>query len=344
MGEHQDYLGLEVISGALNLFVEFSAVPVENDFLEIHLIRLGETRRIELEPEQNQPIDYLESGLKWMVREGFRFNRGFMITIAGDLPIGKGVSSSSALCTGWIALLSQIAENRKFIPARQIAQLAFQAEVVEFNQPGGMQDHLASAVGGLLHMDFGSGRNTPRIKSLPIPPPGFLLADSGSTKDTLTTLHSIRNRVCTAARILTRAQAGQEILKTIRIQDIPDDDRRSRDCTSLIATLVNRNLTRSFLELYVKQPDERRILLLGKFMNTHHRVLSKLLNTSSARIDELQRQALGFGAVGAKVVGSGGGGCLLVYAPSNTNEVAAGLSEAGAGVIPVSIGPGIRIS
>jgi galactokinase len=342
IGEHQDYLNLEVVSGALDLHVEILGKPIHGEGFHLHLVKTGEDVYVPAIDPGNPPDNYFESGLICMLQQGFAFPQGYHVTVKGTLPMGKGVSSSSALCTAWITFLSVIAsEPRKLTPER-IAHLAFSTEVTAFDQPGGMQDHIASATGGLQHMDFRNGRDRPVIAELPVPPTGFLLVDSGSVKDTVGMIQSIRTDIETSCQQLGRVDHQTIQLNDLSIADIPREHLRNPIHHRLLATLINRNLTRAFITKYKDAQHGSRERLIGRFMNTHHHVLRTLLNTSSPAIDQLCQLALKSGAWGAKVVGSGGGGCLLVYAPENMQPVCDALSGADvAGLYPVHIGPGV---
>jgi len=46
--------------------------------------------------------------------------------------------------------------------------------------------------------------------------------------------------------------------------------------------------------------------------------------------------AMNAGALGAKINGSGGGGCMLAYAPENTNEVVEAIKKVGGEAFIVS--------
>lgn len=55
-------------------------------------------------------------------------------------------------------------------------------------------------------------------------------------------------------------------------------------------------------------------------MNQHHTILKDDLNLTVPRIDAMIDGALQAGAYGAKIVGSGGGGCIVAIAPENKKE------------------------
>ncbi len=342
LGEHQDYLGLEVISGALSLHVELIATPIEAKRFDLNLTSICRNRTFFLEhiPDSSGPRDYLASGLRLMIQAGYRFSRGYQIEIRGNLPIGKGVSSSSAMCVAWIKMLSLIADRPLDLDPLTNARMAFETEVVTFGEPGGMQDHVASAFGGLIHMDFRNGRDRPILTELPVPSGEWLLVDSGSTKETLGMLQSIRSDVESALkRLESKHPAIHPAL--LELSRIPQEIRRDPLNRRLIATLINRNLVRASRDRMVTTGRDER---LGVMLKTHHRILSKMLGSSSDRIDRLCTTALELGASGAKVIGSGGGGCVLVYALHNGKSLSERLTAEGCRCMPIRIGGGVHFT
>ena len=80
-------------------------------------------------------------------------------------------------------------------------------------------------------------------------------------------------------------------------------------------------------------------------MNQHHAVLRDLLKITVPKIDAMINAALKAGAYGAKIVGSGGGGSIVVLAePGNEAPVVAAILAAGAiEAYTVTVDPGVRI-
>jgi galactokinase len=67
---------------------------------------------------------------------------------------------------------------------------------------------------------------------------------------------------------------------------------------------------------------------LGMLMNQHHEDIRDLIGVSTPRIEEIRDAALASGALGAKIVGSGAGGCVVILAPGRTEEVIAAVHGA----------------
>jgi len=342
LGEHQDYLGLEVISGAINLGVTLEAEknPIGREFV-IQLHQTGKTQIIDPSSEIKKPgyRDYLSSGVKVMKEYGLQFNQSWKIDVTGDLLIGKGVSSSSALCVGWITLLCAIADNPIDLSPQKIAKLAYQTEVEEFNEPGGMQDHIASASGGLLHMDFqGKPGDFPVITSLNPVPEGFLLVDSGETKETLGMIRRIRESVENQCKTIWNDEFSELNLKNIL--EIPASTSQIDPYIELRGTLKNRNIVREAVQNWSKTTESSGYML-SQFIREHHKILAGEINSSSPGIENLIAMAESAGASAGKVVGSGGGGCLLIYAPDNSVHIMNILRKSGVKVVQIKIHEGV---
>ncbi len=236
--------------------------------------------------------------------------------------MGKGVSSSSALCVAWLSFLFAASDRGEVPEPMEIARLAHQAEVLNFGEPGGMQDHIASALGGVVRMDFTSDPASPSADPFPIPPGRFFLGDSGSTKDTLGLLGDVKNAVLEKARLICdnpdaylktplRFQSTRDVLTRLPLSALRHDAALLPHWDRFKATLINRNMTLRFIRLQNRMTGPQMVT----YMNAHHRVLSRRLKTSSEVIDGHCTRLSSHYGFGAKIVGSGGGGVYLVYIP-----------------------------
>lgn len=321
-GEHQDYLGLEVISLAINL--RFKAV-IENREDQLICLKLkGENIDEEKVIDLSKPIiydnnrDYLKSSVNVLLKKGYEINHGFNIDMDSEIPIGKGMCSSSTMIIVYIkAILEAIGSSDKD-DAELIARLGFEAEVTEFNEPGGMMDHYSSAVGGLNHMRFDPDKTV--LSSIDVNIPGyFILFDSLQDKNTTKVLADAKFPVVEALQELEEFGINS-------VRDFVFDDKN----LELLSKLDERK--RRKLEASI---DNYRILLKGKEMlesgkfddeefgdliKRHHVNLRDGLEISTVKIEEILNTAYANGALGGKVNGSGGGGCCYVYAKKNDVE------------------------
>ncbi len=69
--------------------------------------------------------------------------------------------------------------------------------------------------------------------------------------------------------------------------------------------------------------------MIGTLLNDHQKILRDVLGISTPKIDRMIEAALKAGAYGAKINGSGGGGCMFAYAPEHPEKVKAAIEDAG---------------
>ena len=83
-------------------------------------------------------------------------------------------------------------------------------------------------------------------------------------------------------------------------------------------------------------------------MSEHHKLLKNNLKITTPKIDLMIDISLKSGAFGAKIIGSGGGGCIAVLSDKkNVNQIISNLKEGGAidaFKVNVSNGPELHIN
>lgn len=324
-GEHQDYLHLPVITAAIDLRISISGQPRRDRKFVIDLpdVHSREQFTLPLAGEELFYIkerDYFRSVLNVLQRHGAKFDRGYDCIVQGDIPINSGTSSSSALCVAWTRFLTKIssAQKAEFTDPAFIGKIAFLAEVEEFGEPGGMMDQNASAVGGILYQDF----NKPLLlKKLPTNLRTFVLGDSLEPKDTMRILTRVKFGVQNAVKkIQSRNRAFRLESATLSELEAYRKIISKEQIPVLRGAVMNRDITRRAVNLFEAPDfDERHF---GRLLNEHQNILAELLKISTPKIDRMLQAAMEAGAYGGKINGSGGGGCMFVYAPENPQKVA----------------------
>jgi galactokinase len=344
-GEHQDYLKLPVITAAINLriAVSGSSFPGRQIFLDLPDINSHDSFKF---PENGQEVayrkerDYFRSVFNVIMREGIHLDHGFHCQVRGNIPINSGTSSSSALNIAW-AFFLLLAGNAKLsdYPPEKVAYLAYLAEVVEFGEPGGMMDHFATAIGGTLFIDFAQPVRTEKLMN---PKGTFVLGDSRQPKDTKRILKRVKEGVLDAVGKIQKENVlfdlkncPQDELSAYK--SLLTDDQR----TVLHGTLINRDITAEAYHLFNSSRFDD--ITFGKLLTAHHEILSSKLDISTEKIDRMLQNARQAGAYGGKINGSGGGGCMFVYAPENTQGVKTAIEKTGGIAYIVNIDEGARI-
>jgi galactokinase len=128
-------------------------------------------------------------------------------------------------------------------------------------------------------------------------------------------------------------------METVRDADLKSLTKEEREV--LLGNFRNRDILHEALDLLSSEPcDPRR---LGALLTEHHRILRDAMKISTPRIEAMMDAALAAGALGGKINGSGGGGCLFVLAPDREEAVAEAMEAAGGRAWPVKIGDGVKI-
>ncbi len=345
-GEHQDYLHLPVITAAINLRITIKGRPNGQHHIFINLPDINNEEHFDL-PSKNTAVpyvkerDYFRSVFNVVRRHGVRIDQGWDCTVHGNIPINSGTSSSSALCVAWTRFLTQASSVHKaeFANPYFIAKLAHLAEVAEFSEPGGMMDHYASAMGGLLFQEFGDSVN---LQPFAVKLGAFVLGDSLQPKDTKGILARVKFGVLRAIEIIKKKNP-QFDLKTEPYDSVSQYQTllTNEQAEVLRGAILNRDLTLEARKLMSKDTlDERQF---GKLLNEHQNVLAELLKISTPKIDSMLCSALKAGAYGGKINGSGGGGCMFVYAPENPQAVAKAIELQGGRAYIVTVDDGVRV-
>lgn len=318
-GEHQDYLGLPVIAAAISKRVSLEGTSTIDNYIKIKLPDINNEEIFSLTEKLTYELerDYFKSAFNVMKRKGFTFSKGIDCEVKGNIPINAGASSSTALIVSWISFLAKISDQSITLPLREIALLAWEAEVAEFNEPGGKMDHYSTTYGGISFIEF-----SPEFKLQRINPQlsNFILGDSKEPKDTKGILSRVKNGV------LSIVDKLKKIDDNFSLKNIPEHKLKDynnildeQEQMLLYGTIINRDITLQALGEFNNDIINHKII--GDLLNNHHKILNEVLNISTNKINTMLKVALDAGAYGGKINGSGGGGTMFVYAPENTENV-----------------------
>ena len=341
-GEHQDYLGLEVVASAINVRFYANTVPREDKVIRVLLS--DEVTEIDI----TQPItytnnrDYLRSSLNVLLNHGCEFSNGYNIDMDSEIPIGKGMCSSTTMVIVFIKSLLESIEHPDKDKPDIIANLGFEAEVTEFNEPGGLMDHYASAFGGFVHLVFNKDETVVNPLNTQIEGK-FILFDSLQDKDTTKVLASAKTPVLKALDDLS-------VYGIKSIRDFVNDESKVElldklDDNIKVKVLANIDNYKILLEgkKMIEQGDIDPIKL-GALITRHHNNLRDGLGISTPIIEEIMNTALENGALGGKINGSGGGGCCYVYVKDeDCDKIVNAVEALGYPAIVLSQDSGVRL-
>ena len=326
-GEHQDYLNLPIIACAISLRVHIEGNKRSDKIIDIKLpdINERETFSLDFPLKYGKERDYFKSALNVLNRKGFTFSGGIDCSVKGEIPINAGTSSSSALIIAWVNFLAQMSDQAKQLNPEEIAYFAYEAEVLEFTEPGGIMDQYSTAIGGIIFLESYPEVKVERINANL---GAFVLGDSGEPKDTKYILARVKNQIQDVSKELQKKHS-EFSLQTIKADDLDHyaQELNHEQLLLLKGTIKNREITWRAKNLLTKSSLDRKEI--GKLLTEHQNVLRDILKISTPKIDRMIDSAIKAGAYGAKINGSGGGGCMFAYAPQNTEGVKRAIEKEG---------------
>ena len=109
----------------------------------------------------------------------------------------------------------------------------------------------------------------------------------------------------------------------------------------LAANISDRDIllaAKAMFEGEVEWSDEK----LGDLLNQHQVNLREHKRISTPKIDRMIQASLDSGALGAKINGSGGGGCMFAYAPENPEKVVEAIEKEGGKAYIIQVDQGTK--
>ena len=244
---------------------------------------------------RGRDLDYVRAVINTFKKMGYSL-QGMDIELKTTIPVGTGLSSSAALCVS-VAHAVSLACGFNLSPV-EVANIAYVAEAKEIRTGCGQMDPHSSAQGSLCYIDC-STEPPRKIERLELKKPfPIVIGDTGVPRKASRVLHWLGRKV---------KEKDPDMLEGVR----------------KIICLVNE----AWREL--KKPNwspER----TGGYMNENQRLLREYLRVSTFEIEELIYAALKAGALGAKLTGAGGGGCIIAFtSPEDQSKVAKSIEGAG---------------
>ena len=224
------------------------------------------------------------------VREVLRFlkiHKGVEIHHDGDLPARTGLGSSSSFTVG---LLNSLYALKGVMPTKaQLAQEAIHIEQEMCQENVGCQDQALAAYGGLNYIEFGGDEHL-QVRRVTIP----------------------EERVRTLEKHLMLYFTGfSRTASTIAAHQIKNIPKKKKELTVMY----------QLVQEAVKLLGSNRIKEFGKLLDESWKIKRELSSkVSTPQIDDIYETARKAGAIGGKVLGAGGGGFVMLFAPPSAQK------------------------
>lgn len=304
VGEHTDYNQGWVLPAAIDRHIAVAVRLRRDSRLELRSDRYPKPVRYDERPSSRQGTwaDYL-LGVANEIDRHWGDSPGFDAVVVADLPIGSGLSSSGALEVA--AAVALIAARGLGVAAPEIARLCQAAENDFVGAKTGIMDQFAALLaraGNAILLDCRSLEH----EHVPLPTAQYswLLADSRVRHELASSSYNERRAECEAAA----ATLGLASLRDAREADLeriadPVLRRRARHVvTENIRVLAAADMLR-----------RRSARELGPILSASHESLRLDFAVSCRELDCLVELAARVPAViGARMMGGGFGGCVLV--------------------------------
>jgi len=246
-------------------------------------------------------LDLLKAALRMFPVLG-----AFTLTTRCDAPLGSGLGSSGALDVALVAALTHARLER--LGERDMAEHAWQIEVIEAKIPGGKQDQYAAALGGWHRLTF-------RDPDVGVEPLTLDPAFAAALQRQMVLCYTNTSRVSggTIARVMGAYERGD------------------REVTGALQGLKD---VAEAMVLALRGADLARVgALLAENWRHQQRLDPGMRTADMARLEEAMRAA---GAIGGKAAGAGAGGCMFFLVAGDRRAAMDAAAAAGATVLPVT--------
>ncbi|HHB90810.1 MAG TPA: galactokinase [Anaerolineae bacterium] len=309
IGEHTDYNDGFVLPMALDRAVWIALRPRPDRWVQLHSLDFDQTIVFSLDDLNSRDgWEAYVQGVAWALQEaGYRL-RGWEGVMAGDVPIGAGLSSSAATELAVARAFTHVSDMA-WHPT-EMAQLAQKAENQWVGVHCGIMDQLIAAAGVAGHALF---IDTRTLATDPIPLPKqarFVVLYSDAPRTLAGSAYNQRRAECEdAVRQLQSALPGITTLRDVS----PEQLEAHRD---LLPPVIYRRARHVVTENARVLASVRALRLgdvsrLGELMLASHASLRDDYEVSSRELDLLVELAMAAGAWGARLTGAGFGGCAI---------------------------------
>ena len=318
IGEHTDYNDGFVLPMAIDRSVWIALRPTAGPELRVHSLDFSETRSFSLNEVAGGRRDGAEDqdwceyvmGVAWVLQEAGHTLSPWDGVVAGDVPIGAGLSSSAAL---------EMATARAFAAAAELdwepgamARLGQRAENRWIGVNCGIMDQMISASGREGHALLLDCR-TLAGELVPLPAgAAVVILDTGTRRGLVDSAYNERRAQCEAAASFFGVRALRDLDPPgFRIRADELDEMTRRRARHVIAE--NQRTVEAADRM--RQGDAA---ALGALMDASHVSLRDDFEVSSPALDsmvECARRAPG--CFGARMTGAGFGGCAVALVAEN---------------------------
>ncbi len=273
--------GGAVINATISLY-SHATLKIREDS-EVHIYSKDLEDNIKLKSINSSSKKEKKFKLILSVVRAIRPNFGFDLYLYSDYPMNSGLGGSAVVASSIIGCFNQVRLDQW--TNNEIAELAFQAERIDMQLPGGWQDQYSTVTGGFNFMEFRSAGNL---------------------------IHPIR----------MNKDIVRELEESLVLCDTGISHDSGNIHTDQREELEQKKILEQVKKSKALVYDMRDTLLQGKLLDFGNKMDQawKLKRTFSKKIsnnhlDGIYNLSKKHGALGGKLLGAGGGGFFLFFVP-----------------------------
>ncbi len=310
IGEHTDYNDGFVLPAAIDYQVVVAARERGDSQVNVYALDFKQWDHFDLHSitrrRKNTWSNYIR-GAAWSLQQDGHALVGMDAVVAGDVPIGAGLSSSAAI---EVAIGYTLLRLGKVEVDRVALALATQRAENDFvGMRCGIMDQFISCLGQVNHALLIDCRDlSHRPVSLPADA-ALVIADSGVRRGLVESEYNARRAECEAA-------ARHFDVPALRDVDEATFNARAHELPPVVRLRARHVITENARTLAAAQVlDSGDLTTFGQLMNASHTSLRDDFEVSCRELDLLVEIARSVdGVYGARLTGAGFGGCILALA------------------------------
>jgi len=324
IGEHTDYNAGFVLPMAIDRAVWIAFRPESDGYVVVHSLDFGAQAHFHLDALRNTGAGWLEylKGVAWALQAAGYPVRGWRGVLAGDVPIGAGLSSSAALEMATARAFAAVG-GWEWRPA-EMALLGQRAENQWVGVNCGIMDQMISACGRAGHALLIDCRSLDsELAPLPVDT-AVVVLDTATRRGLADSAYNERRARCEAAARHFGVAALRDVTVALFEARAGELDPETRRRARHVVTENERTLA---ARAAMQRGDAAE---LGRLMNASHVSLRDDFEVSSPELNAMVTSALEQpGCLGARMTGAGFGGCAVALVTQATaSEFATGVAAA----------------
>ena len=273
-------------------------------------------KKVVMHYTKSESVDHVSELKHELAREALRLNgieNHIEISSLADIPASTGLGSSS--CYLVCLLMAIHAYKKEYVSLQSLAEEACHIELNILKKGIGKQDQFMAAFGGLTVLD---------------------ISKSGVVKARHLTLRSWATAELVSNSHIYYLQKKRDAMDMLQDQNKAMQEKKSPDQKRVEDSLLKiKEIGHDILKAIESEDFDRFGILMDEHWQNKRKLSEKI---SYSEVDDLYDHVKKeFGVLGGKIIGAGGGGFLMLYAPKRKKELTHFMMQKGYLRLPYNI-------